>query len=71
MYPLHELLAELKQYQWVNLSHVVHDQIPFYHTFSPLQEKVISSMERDLLTSSRKPHLEVWTIFQLTLTDSS
>lgn len=51
MYPLHELLIELKQYQWVNLSHVVHDQIPFYHTFSPLQEKVISSMEHDQVYS--------------------
>lgn len=51
MYQLHELLDQLKQYEWINLTHVVHDQIPFYHTFNPLQEKVISSMERDQVYS--------------------
>lgn len=47
MYELHQLLSQLKKYEWVNLSHEVNDEIPFYHTFNPLKERVISSMEKD------------------------
>src|SRR5699024_132765 len=47
MYELHQLLSQLKDYEWVNLSHEVHEEIPFYHTFNPLKETVISSMDED------------------------
>src|SRR5699024_2310677 len=47
MYELHQLLSQLKDHEWVNLSHEVHEEIPFYHTFNPLKETVISSMDED------------------------
>lgn len=47
MYELHQLLSQLKDHEWVNLSHEVHKEIPFYHTFNPLKETIISSMDED------------------------
>lgn len=47
MYKLHELLSELKDYRWVNLTHEVTADIPIYHTFNPLQETEISSIDED------------------------
>ena len=51
MYELHELLAQLKRYEWVNLTHEVNQTIPIYHTFNPLQETVISYIENDCVES--------------------
>lgn len=45
MYELHELLAKLKAYEWINLTHVVAEDIPIYHTFNPLSESTISTFE--------------------------
>ena len=45
MFELHQLLRELKNYQWINLTHEVHKDIPVYPTFSPLSEEIISTLE--------------------------
>lgn len=47
MYELHELLSQLKKYEWVNLTHEVNKEIPIYHTFNPLQETEISNIDKD------------------------
>lgn len=47
MYELHELLEQLKNYRWVNLTHEVTKDIPIYHTFNPLQETEISSIDEE------------------------
>lgn len=44
MYDLHQLLTQLKDYEWVNLTHEVNEDIPIYHTFNPLQVNVISTI---------------------------
>lgn len=44
MYELHEILSQLKNYEWVNLTHEVNKDIPIYHTFNPLQVNVISTI---------------------------
>ena len=44
MYPLHQLLKQLKDYKWVNLTHEVTENIPIYHTFNPLKEVQISTI---------------------------
>lgn len=51
MYELHKRLAELKDYEWVNLTHVVDKDIPIYHTFNPLQEAEISNIDKDGIES--------------------
>ena len=38
---LQHLLAELKSYRWVNLTHEVDENIPIYHTFNPLKTGII------------------------------
>jgi len=45
MYALHEMLSQLKDHTWVNLTHEVHEDIPIYHTFNPLDASLISSIE--------------------------
>lgn len=45
MYELHEMLSHLKTYQWINLTHEVNKDIPIYHTFNPLDIKIISTIE--------------------------
>ncbi|HLQ41192.1 MAG TPA: cyclase family protein [Tetragenococcus sp.] len=45
MNELHELMDKLKGYKWVNLTHVVTKDIPIYHTFNPLSETTISTIE--------------------------
>ncbi|MDN6161949.1 MAG: cyclase family protein [Atopostipes sp.] len=45
MSQLQELLSKMKSYQWINLTHEVDDSIPIYHTFNPLQTKIISTLE--------------------------
>lgn len=45
MYELHELLAKLKGHEWINLTHVVTQDIPVYHTFNPLSETTISTIK--------------------------
>jgi len=47
MHELHEMLSQLKNYKWVNLTHEVHEDIPIYHTFNPLEETLITSIEKD------------------------
>ena len=47
MYELHELLEQVKNYRWVNLTHEVTKDIPIYHTFNPLQETEISSIDEE------------------------
>lgn len=51
MLTLHELLATLKEYEWVNLTHEVNENIPIYHTFNPLQVTQISTMEESRVDS--------------------
>lgn len=45
MFELHQLLAELKRHEWVNLTHEVHKDIPIYHTFKPLEMNQISTID--------------------------
>lgn len=47
MCELHELLSQLKGYEWINLTHEVNKDIPIYHTFNPLQEAEISDIDKD------------------------
>lgn len=47
MYELHELLNQLREYRWVDLTHEVNKDIPIYHTFNPLQETEISDIDKD------------------------
>ncbi len=47
MYELHELLKQLKSYEWIDLTHEVNKDIPIYHTFNPLQEVEISNIDKD------------------------
>lgn len=51
MSELHQLLAKLKEYKWVNLTHEVNENTPIYHTFNPLQVTQISTMEEDRVNS--------------------
>ncbi|UUX35412.1 cyclase family protein [Fundicoccus culcitae] len=44
MSEVQRLLEQLKGYRWVNLTHEVDATIPIYHTFNPLQEKIISTI---------------------------
>src|SRR5690625_857472 len=45
MYELHQLLEQLKNYEWMNLTHEVTEDIPIYHTFNPLTMNIISTFE--------------------------
>lgn len=45
MSALHDLLSQLKEYEWINLTHEVNKDIPIYHTFNPLTVNVISTIE--------------------------
>lgn len=45
MYELHEILSHLKDFEWINLTHEVNKDIPIYHTFNPLSETQISTIE--------------------------
>lgn len=45
MFPLHNLLEELKSYRWINLTHDVTKDIPIYHTFNPLSVHQISTID--------------------------
>lgn len=45
MFELHKLLETLKAYEWVNLTHEVHEEIPIYHTFNPMEMKIISTID--------------------------
>jgi len=45
MYELHELLAQLKDYEWIDLTHEVTKDIPVYQTFNPLAETTISTIK--------------------------
>lgn len=45
MSELQKLLADLKSYQWINLTHVVDENIPIYHTFNPLKTGIISTLD--------------------------
>lgn len=65
MYELHDLLSQLKDYKWVNLTHEVHEDIPIYHTFNPLEVNVISTIEETgadsleyLIGSSHGTHID-------------
>lgn len=51
MSEIHKLLEQLKSYRWVNLTHEVHENIPIYHTFNPLKETIISTMEESRVDS--------------------
>lgn len=51
MYALHQLLAQLKEYEWINLTHEVNESMPIYHTFNPLQVTQISTMSVDQVDS--------------------
>lgn len=51
MSELHQLLKQLKEYQWINLTHEVNKNTPIYHTFNPLQVTQISTMEEDRVDS--------------------
>ncbi len=44
MYELHRLLDQLKDYEWINLTHDVTEDIPIYHTFNPLSMEIISTI---------------------------
>lgn len=45
MLELHQILKELKEYEWVNLTHEVDEGIPIYHTFRPLEMNQISTID--------------------------
>lgn len=45
MYELHQIIEKLKEYEWVNLTHKVHEGIPIYHTFNPLKMEIISTID--------------------------
>lgn len=45
MFELHKMLEDLKKYQWVNLTHELHKDIPIYHTFNPLSMNQISTID--------------------------
>ena len=45
MYPIHELLKELKSYRWVNLTHEVTSTMAIYQAFNPLKETILTTLE--------------------------
>ena len=82
MYPIHELLKELKSYRWVNLTHEVTSTMAIYQAFNPLKETILTTLEdtgtdnRDYtLGTSHGTHIDApahfiegWLIFsQITL----
>lgn len=45
MTDLHQVLKVLKAHKWVILTHDVTPEIPIYHTFNPLSQGIISTLE--------------------------
>lgn len=45
MSQLHELLEELKSYEWINLTHEVSEDMAIYQAFNPLQENILTTLE--------------------------
>ncbi|MGX7106482.1 cyclase family protein [Hutsoniella sourekii] len=45
MYPIHKLLDQLKEYEWINLTHPVTKDMPVYHAFDPLIEEQLTTLE--------------------------
>lgn len=42
---LHQLLEMLKDYEWINLTHDVTNDMPLYQAFEPLNEEQITTLE--------------------------
>jgi len=44
MAKLHQLLEELKSYEWINLSHDVTKDMAIYQAFNPLKENILTTL---------------------------
>lgn len=65
MSDLHDILTQLKDYEWVNLTHEVDEDIPIYHTFNPLSMTQISTIDESgadsreyIIGSSHGTHID-------------
>ena len=45
MSELQDLLAQLKGYEWVNLTHDITKEMPLYQAFEPLVPNIITTLE--------------------------
>ncbi|MGX7091681.1 cyclase family protein [Hutsoniella sourekii] len=44
MSKLYQILADLKEYEWVNLSHTVTPEIPHFPIFDPIEEETLATV---------------------------
>lgn len=42
-----DIIHQLKEYKWVNLTHEVHDQIPYFQTFDPIKKEIAATIDEE------------------------